>query len=124
MPLTLTVVEPKPRIFTITLAGSLDTNTHMLLDAKIDQLVKEGAARIITLDMGGVTYISSMGVRCAFRAKKALAQQNGAFLMVNLPPPVKKVFEIIDALPSMKIFANMQEMDAYLARMQADEVDA
>ncbi len=120
MTLTLKVTEAKPRFFTINLAGALDTNTYMLLDDKIENLVTEGAARIITLDMSGVTYISSMGVRSIFKAKKALARQDGAFLMVNLQPQVKKVFEIIDALPSMQIFANMQEMDAYLTRMQKE----
>lgn len=123
MPLKLSVTEKKPRFFTITLVGSLDTNTHILLDDKIDQLVKEGSAKVITLDMGGVNYISSMGVRCTFRAKRALAKQNGTFMMVNLQPPVKKVFEIIDALPSMNIFANMQEMDDYLTRMQSKVED-
>ena len=119
MPLTLRVAEKKPRIFMISLTGALDTSTHMLLDDKIDQLVNEGGARIITLDMSGVHFISSMGVRSAFRAKKALAKNQGAFLMVNLQPPVKKVFEIIDALPTMNIFASLQEMDDYLARMQS-----
>ena len=29
-----------------------------------------------------------------------------------------KVFEIIEALPSMRVFKNTQEMDEYLDRMQ------
>jgi len=121
MTLTLKVTELKPRFFTITLAGALDSSTYMLLDNKIENLVTEGAARIITLDMSGVTYISSMGVRSVFKAKKNLARQEGSFLMVNLQPQVKKVFEIIDALPSMQVFANMREMDDYLTRMQSNE---
>lgn len=120
MPLKINVVEPRPRFFTVSLDGSLDTETHEQLDTKIEQLVTVGDARIITLDMKGVTYISSMGVRSTFKAKKALAKKNGALLMVNLQPPVKKVFEIIDALPSMQIFSSMAEMDQYLARMQSD----
>jgi len=120
MPLTLTVVEPKPRIFTITLAGSLDTATHMQLDTKIEQLVTEGAARIITLEMSQLQYISSMGIRSTFRAKKALAKNKGALLMVNLQPTVKKVFEIIDALPSTNIFSTLQELDDYLDRIQSE----
>jgi anti-anti-sigma factor len=118
MPLKLKVTEKKPRFFTISLAGSLDTTTHQQLDDKVDQLVNEGAARIITLDMAELTYISSMGVRCVFKAKKALSAQNGSLMMVHLQPAVKKVFEIINALPSVNIFSSMKEMDAYLDRIQ------
>jgi anti-sigma B factor antagonist len=118
MGLQVTSSEKKPRMFTVTLSGSLDTETHSILDKKIQYLLEEGQARLITLDMEALTFISSMGVRSIFKAEKELKSRSGALLMVNMQPPVKKVLEIINALPSMRIFASMQEMDDYLARMQ------
>jgi hypothetical protein len=58
------------------------------------------------------------GVRVVFKAQKALKQQDGQFLMTNLQPQVKKVFEIIKALPTLKVFSSIQELDRYLDLMQ------
>ncbi len=123
MSLTIKSVEGKPLIFTVSLCGSLDSATYADLEKKINYLIAEGGAKIITLDMAGLEFLSSMGVRVIFKAKKDLAQRNGALLMVNLPPQIKKVFEVINALGSMKIFSSIQELDAYLAKMQSQAVD-
>jgi len=119
MPLTIKTVESKPCIFVLSLTGSLDSHTYADLEKKIAYLMDEGGAKIITLDMAGLEFLSSMGVRVIFKAKKDLGQRNGALLMVNLTPQVEKVFEIINALGSMRIFSSIQELDAYLAKMQA-----
>lgn len=119
MPLQTKTTETKPRIFTIRLTGSLDNTTSPDLESKIVYLTREGGARIITLDMAGLEFLSSMGVRVVFKAKKELAAVNGELLMVNLQPQITKVFEIINAIPSMSIFSSIEELDAYLARMQA-----
>ena len=42
----------------------------------------------------------------------------GKFLLVNLQPQIKKVFEIIKALDGMNVFKDQDEMDDYLAAMQ------
>ena len=118
MPLQIKTTELKPRVFVVALTGSLDSTTHNELEQKITYLIGEGQARLITLDLAELDFISSLGVRAVFKAKKDLAVQNGTLGMVNLSKPVQKVFDIVNALPSMKIFANLAEMDAYLARMQ------
>ncbi|MGD2270109.1 MAG: hypothetical protein PVI06_06895 [Desulfobacterales bacterium] len=37
---------------------------------------------------------------------------------MNLQPQIKKVFDIINALPSMQIFASIEELDEYLDAIQ------
>jgi hypothetical protein len=37
---------------------------------------------------------------------------------MNLQPQIKKVFDIVNALPSMKIFASVDELDDYLDAIQ------
>jgi len=44
-------------------------------------------------------------------------------LVVNVPPQIKKVVDIIRALPSMSIFKNIKEADAYLLRIQRSEIE-
>ena len=37
---------------------------------------------------------------------------------MNLQPPIQKVFDILKAIPSLKVFASIQELDRYLDLMQ------
>jgi anti-anti-sigma factor len=122
MSLTVTSVEKQPGVFVVSPFGSLDTNTHTILEKKIDFLAGDGAARVITLDMGGLEYISSMGVRVVLKARKVLTRRGGTLLMMNLQPQIKRVFEIINALPSLQIFSSIQELDDYLTEMQRQTI--
>jgi anti-sigma B factor antagonist len=72
----------------------------------------------MVFEMGGVDYISSMGVRVVIKTKKELARRGARFAMVEVPPPVKRVFEIINALPREEIFRSVEELDEYLSAMQ------
>ena len=51
MALTVKVVENKPRVFVVALAGSLDSTTYAALEKKIDYLLAEGEAKVLTLDL-------------------------------------------------------------------------
>ena len=118
MALTIKVVENKPRVFVVTLAGSLDSTTYPLLETKIAYLLAEGEAKILTLDVAGLTFISSMGIRIVFKAQKDLARVGGTLCLARIPPPIQKALEIVEALPSMQIFSSVEELDAYLAKKQ------
>lgn len=122
MSLTLTSMEKQPGVYVVAPFGSLDTNTHTILEKKIDYLIAEGGARVVTLDMAGVEYMSSMGVRVVLKTKKDLKARGGTLLMANLQPQIKRVFEIINALPSLQIFSSIQELDDYLAEMQRQAI--
>ena len=43
---------------------------------------------------------------------------NGRMVFTNLQPQIKKVFDILQAIPTLKVFANLQELDEYLDLMQ------
>jgi anti-anti-sigma factor len=118
MSLTVTWVEKQPGVFVVSPFGSLDTKTHTILEKKIDYLIADNAVRVITLDMTGVEFISSMGVRVVLKSKRDLDRRGGSLLMVNLQPQIRKVFDIINALPSLQVFSSIEELDNYLAEMQ------
>ena len=117
MALTVKSNEKGPGVFVILAIGSLDTNTYQVLDEEVNSLL-EKSAKMIVFDMEYLDYISSAGISVILRARKGLKKQNGEVMMVNLQPQIKKVFEIIKALPSQGIFKNIQELDDYLDTMQ------
>ena len=74
-------------------------------------------------DLKDLTYISSAGVRVFVVVKKALKATGGTVALTNLQPQIRKVFEIIQALPSMNLFESVEELDRYLAAIQRKEKD-
>jgi len=122
MSLTVRSTEKIPGVFILFPEGRLDSNTYSILEKKIEYLLSVGQARDMTLDMAGVDYLSSMGVRVIFKAHKDLKQRGGSLSMMHLQPQIEKVFEIIKALPSMRIYNSIQELDAYLTEMQNQTV--
>ncbi|MBC2736528.1 MAG: STAS domain-containing protein [Desulfobacteraceae bacterium] len=109
--------------YVVTLTGELNGKTYPVLENKLDQMLEERPT-VIVLDMAEVNYLSSAGIRVILKTKKMLATYNGKLVFINLQPQIKKVFEIINALPSMRVFKDLNEMDDYLDRMQRKVSDA
>ena len=116
------VVNKKPGFFVISIFGSLDSEHYLELEEKAMAVIGP-AAKIIMLDIAELSYISSMGISALLKIKKAVEQNQGKFMLVNPQPQVRKVFEIIKALPLETIFRSVEEADAYLSEMQQGEID-
>lgn len=106
----------------ISLIGSLDTDTAPQLEAKVDETIDDNL-NILIMDMRRLEFISSAGLRIIFKTKKLVDSHGGKFMLLNLQPQVRKVFEIIKALDGMNVFTSEQEMDEYLAAMQQQVLD-
>ena len=117
MPLEITITDDPKEGKRIALAGSLDTATAPQLQDKIDEHVDAGVHMVI-MDFRRLEFLSSAGLRVIFRTKKLMDSHNGRFLLLNLRPQVRKVFEIIKALDGMNVFKDQEEMDEYLTAMQ------
>lgn len=103
--------------YVVSPSGQINGQSYGILEDKLDQLLEEKPT-LIVLDMAGVDYLSSAGIRVILKAQKTLRAKAGKLVFLNLQPQIRKVFEIINALPSMRVFKDLQEMDAYLDRMQ------
>jgi anti-anti-sigma factor len=101
----------------VALTGRLDTETTGLLDACLAPLLATPAVTAIVFDLARLEYISSAGIRALVKARRAL-DGRGRVTVAHLQPAVRKVFEIVRALPAADVFANDAELDAYLDAMQ------
>jgi len=114
MPLNIDVHEAKPGTTRVALTGSLDSDTAPQLEKAMGAL----DSAVIAFDMTNLAFISSAGLRVIFATAKRQRAKGGQIGMSNLRPGVRKVFEIVKALPDMNVFASEKEMDEYLARFQ------
>jgi anti-anti-sigma factor len=102
----------------VRLTGRLDTVTAPDLDARLATVLADPAATAVVFDLAALEYISSAGIRSVVKARTALEGRGGSLGLLNLQPPVQKVFDIVKALPSNQIFGSSAELDAYLDMMQ------
>ncbi|WP_425487993.1 STAS domain-containing protein [Marilutibacter penaei] len=102
----------------VTVSGRLDTHTYDQLDQALVPTLADGGVTTLVLDLGGLEYISSAGIRSIFKARKALAARGGRVLVANPQPQIRKVFDMVKAVPMNEIFASTEEADAYLDAMQ------
>ncbi len=104
----------------VVLSGRLDSATCEQLDDALDPLLL--AARpgmVLVMELARLDYISSAGIRCILKARKALAP-HGKVLAVHPQAQIRKVLDIVQALPVGDIFATTAEVDAYLDKLQRD----
>ncbi|KAF1694924.1 STAS domain-containing protein [Pseudoxanthomonas koreensis] len=107
----------------VAIGGRLDTHTYAELDQALAPLLANNAVTSLVLDLAGLDYISSAGIRSVFKARKALSARGGKVLVVNPQPQIQKVFDMVKAVPLGEIFTSMAEADAYLDAMQRKIVE-
>lgn len=117
MALEVNVNKKNATCFTVSPVGAIDTATSAILDEGINSVLAL-KPKVLVLDMAGVDFMSSAGVRTMLKAKKGLEATGGSLTVINLQPQIKKVLDIINALPSLRIFESTQELDDYLATIQ------
>ena len=106
----------------IVLSGDLDSDTAPQLQQLLtDEITSE--VKTVILDMKGLEFLSSAGLRVIFKLKKDQDGSEGRMHLVNVKPQVRKVFEIIKALDGMSVFRDDDELDSYLEAMQKKVLD-
>ncbi|HTH67569.1 MAG TPA: STAS domain-containing protein [Rhodanobacter sp.] len=99
--------------------GRLDAMTFGELDeAMLALLPRLDDGGTVVVDLAGLEYVSSAGLRSFARIRKSMRARNGHTLLLNPQPQVRKVFDIVKAVPVNEVFTSTQELDAYLDRMQ------
>jgi anti-anti-sigma factor len=116
MPLMISSDEGKGFV-TIHVGGSLDSNTYPQLEEHVTA-VRAKKPYALVFDLKDLNYISSAGVRVIVAAQRAMKAANGSLAIINVPPQIRRVFEIIMALPAMNVFESVEELDNYLAAIQ------
>ncbi|MGD8521617.1 MAG: STAS domain-containing protein [Desulfobacterales bacterium] len=117
MSLKVKVDQKKAGVITVSPIGSIDARTYSVLEEEVDSILKK-TPDVIVFDMEFLDYLNSMGVRVLLKTKKQMQKHNGKVIFMKLQPQIKKVFDILNALPSLQVFASIEELDNYLDTMQ------
>jgi len=78
----------------------------------------------VILDLSGVDYISSAGLRVLMLARKQAKSQGGTFVVAGLAPVVREIFEISRFTVVFDIFASVRDALARISPSALAAFDA
>lgn len=111
MGLDIAIAEKDTGVYLVTPKGEINTETYSNLEECLKEVIAK--AKGVVIEMGQVSYISSMGLSAIFRIKLAVEANKGTIALVNLQPKVQMVMDATKML-TPQIFASLQEADEYL----------
>ena len=108
-----TRVLPRPGWTLVALAGRLDMISAGPLEQELEGLIAAGSRRL-AIDMSGLDYLSSAGLRALLVAARRLQEAQGTLVLVGLRGMVKEVLEIAGLTNVFPAYAS--ESDLLAAR--------
>jgi anti-anti-sigma factor len=88
------------------LAGRLDAQSAGEAEAAFNQALDEGCQQVL-VDMSGVEYISSAGLRVLLSTAKKLSASGGKLVLAGLKPYVQEVFEVAGFTAIFQIYPDL-----------------
>jgi anti-anti-sigma factor len=121
MSLDVKVSKKMDYSYVLKLSGSLDSDTYTQLDDELSEIIGE-PTKTMVFDMSSLEYISSAGIGVVIKTQRELKGRGATFIMVNLQPQIKKVFDVMKILPIIDIFDDMPEADKYIDQIIKEEL--
>ncbi|MER2599851.1 MAG: STAS domain-containing protein [Caldilineales bacterium] len=93
----------------ITLQGRIDSSKAPVLEARLKELMAEGAYRFV-IDMSQVDFASSAFLRVLISTSKAARRFNrGDIYLAGVQPRIREVLDLAGLLPLFKLFDTQTE---------------
>jgi anti-sigma B factor antagonist len=97
----------------VSLEGELDTNTSSNAETHLNELISEGATKIL-LNFEKLDFISSSGLRILLATAQNLKVSGGGIRICSLNETVKEVFDISGFSTLLSVFDNEEKaMDGF-----------
>ncbi len=101
----------------VRLSGALDLGSAPVADKVLGPLVAT-SPRVVVFDLAELNFIDSTGISLVLKTKKSVETKGGSVFITNMQAKIRKVFDIVKALPGTAVFQSMKEMDEYLKSIQ------
>jgi anti-sigma B factor antagonist len=102
------------RVDLLSVSGRLDAMSAPQFKQRIDELFDQGRYRIV-LDLSGLEYVASPGLRVLIEARKRARDwkltdlEGGDVRIANLPPRIKEVFDLTGFTSLFEIYSDTTE---------------
>jgi anti-anti-sigma factor len=93
--------------------GRLDASSSIDAQKDLENILDAESSRLL-IDLSGLDYISSAGLRVLLVIAKKMQQKGGKIVLAALTPNVKEVFEISGFSSIFKLFDSVDEAKVFL----------
>ncbi len=106
--------ESQGKVRIVALRGRLDAISSPLVERQLLTLMDRGEARLV-LDLSGLLYISSLGLRIFIAVAKSVKNSNGKLALSGLNEHIYEIFKIARFTNIFSIFPTCEEAIHYCA---------
>jgi anti-sigma B factor antagonist len=114
MDVTIQELDNTGQIKLMKLVGEMDALLAASIDKEIEKLISHGC-RGLSLDMSGVAYIDSSGIRVLLSTYKKLAKLGGKMNLLSPSERVVSILELADLMDVLKTVNSVDEAAADLS---------
>ena len=101
-------IEDKGNVKIVKLSGKLDVNLSMSIESELEQLVDSGSNNII-LELSGVEYLSSSGIRVLISIMRKIKDNNGRLVLSYITDIIKKILKTVELEDLFEVYENVDE---------------
>ena len=100
--------QSKSSVTVVSPTGRVDTETSPELENRILALIQRGDAQIV-LDLAGVDYMSSRGLRALLLVSRKCGQSEARFALAGLNDFTSELLTITGFLPHFEVFGKIDD---------------
>ncbi len=99
--------ETREKVTVVTTAGRIDSGSAPEFDTALTKVATESTN--IVLEMKGVEYMSSAGIRAVVKAAQIVEKKGGAVNMAAAPELITSIFYTVGLVDKIKSYATVEE---------------
>lgn len=99
----------------LVLTGRLNQASADALHAAAMEVAGDETNKALVVDMGGVDFIASVGIRSLIRPSQALALRGGKLAVANLSPQISEFFKLTGLDQMFRVYETVQDAAAGVA---------
>ncbi len=99
----------------LVLTGRLNQASADALHAAAMEVAGDETNKALVVDMGGVDFIASVGIRSLIRPSQALALRGSTLAVANLSPQISEFFKLTGLDQMFRVYETVQDAAAGVA---------
>jgi len=101
-------IRKEEKALVVSVTGRMDAVSAPDFDTQVEERVDKGETSLV-LDLSGLDYISSAGLRSMLTLAKKLKAKEGVLVLCGLQDVVNEVFEVSGFSTIFEIFGSLEE---------------
>ena len=99
----------------LVLTGRLNQASADALHAAAMEVAGDETSKALVVDMGGVDFIASVGIRSLIRPSQALSMRGGKLAVANLSPQISEFFKLTGLDQMFRVYETVADATAGVA---------